>query len=160
MKKTIIKGVSITAMLAFVTFACNDKFLDVPATGQLAGSQLTSKAGLEGVLLSSYAQLNGRGFSRATSSFNWVRGSVSGGDANKGSNPGDGGGNTNFSTFQRFELLPTNGDVNDKWRGMYEGISRANAVLRILPTAAADVSDADKKTDFGRGSLPTCPLLF
>lgn len=145
MKKTIIKGVSITAMLAFVTFACNDKFLDVPATGQLAGSQLTSKAGLEGVLLSSYAQLNGRGFSRATSSFNWVRGSVSGGDANKGSNPGDGGGNTNFSTFQRFELLPTNGDVNDKWRGMYEGISRANAVLRILPTAAADVSDADKK---------------
>lgn len=145
MKKTIIKGVSITAMLALVTFACNDKFLDVPATGQLAGSQLTSKAGLEGVLLSSYAQLNGRGFSRATSSFNWVRGSVSGGDANKGSNPGDGGGNTNFSTFQRFELLPTNGDVNDKWRGMYEGISRANAVLRILPTAAADVSDADKK---------------
>ncbi|MCX6218184.1 RagB/SusD family nutrient uptake outer membrane protein [Spirosoma sp.] len=145
MKKIILKGTIATLVLTMVTFACKDKFLDVPATGQLASNQLTSKAGLEGILLSSYAQLNGRGFSRATSSYNWVRGSVSGGEANKGSNSGDGGGNTNFSTFQRYEILPSNGDINDKWKGMYEGISRANAVLRTLPSASADVSDADKK---------------
>ncbi|GAB3571114.1 RagB/SusD family nutrient uptake outer membrane protein [Spirosoma luteolum] len=145
MNNHLLKGVAVTAFVTLATLACKDKFLDVPATGQLASNQLTSKAGLEGVLLSSYAQLNGRGFSRATSSYNWVRGSVSGGDANKGSNSGDAGGNSNFTTFQRFELLPTNGDVNDKWNGMYEGISRANAVLRTLPTASADVSDADKK---------------
>ncbi len=134
-------------MLSLVTFACSDKFLDLSPTGTLRGgdSQLFSKAGIESTLISTYAQLNGRGFSRAASSFNWVRGSVSGGDANKGSNPGDAGGNSNFTTFQRFELLPTNGDVNDKWRGMYEGISRANAVLRAIPQAAADVSDDDKK---------------
>ncbi len=134
-------------MLSLVTFACSDKFLDLSPTGTLRGgdSQLFSKAGIESTLVSTYAQLNGRGFSRAASSFNWVRGSVSGGDANKGSNPGDAGGNSNFTTFQRFELLPTNGDVNDKWRGMYEGISRANAVLRAIPQAAADVSDDDKK---------------
>ncbi|RYC67989.1 MULTISPECIES: RagB/SusD family nutrient uptake outer membrane protein [Spirosoma] len=147
MKKPIIKGITLTAMLSLVTFACSDKFLDLSPTGTLRGgdSQLFSKAGIESTLVSTYAQLNGRGFSRAASSFNWVRGSVSGGDANKGSNPGDAGGNSNFTTFQRFELLPTNGDVNDKWRGMYEGISRANAVLRAIPQAAADVSDDDKK---------------
>ncbi|WP_460974909.1 RagB/SusD family nutrient uptake outer membrane protein [Spirosoma knui] len=145
MKKTIFKGAAITAMLTLVTFACKDKFLDVPVTGQLASSQLTSKAGLEGVLLSSYSQLNGRGFARIASSYNFVRGSISGGEANKGSNPGDGGGLTNWTTFQRYELLPSNGDVNDKWRGMYEGISRANAVLRTLPSASADVSAADKQ---------------
>ena len=146
MKNSILVGTFVTAALSLVTFACSDKFLDVPATGQLAAGQLTSKAGLEGVLLSSYAQLNGRGaeFSRAASSFNWVRGSVSGGDANKGSNSGDAGGLTNFSTFQRFEINPSNQDVNAKWRGMYEGVTRANAVLRILPTATADVSAADK----------------
>ncbi|GAB3888144.1 RagB/SusD family nutrient uptake outer membrane protein [Spirosoma agri] len=144
MKKTIIKGVTVTAMLTLVTFACKDKFLDVPATGQLALSQTTSKAGLEALLLSSYAQLNGRGFSRATSSYNWVRGSVSGGEANKGSNSGDGGGNTNFNTFQRYEILPTNGDINDKWRGMYEGISRANAAIRALASAGSDVTSSDK----------------
>ena len=131
-------------MLSCVAFACSDKFLEVPTTGQLSASQLTSKAGLEGVLLSSYAQLNGRGFSRATSSFNWVRGSISGGDANKGSNAGDGGGASNLSTFQRFAIDASNGDVNNKWQGMYEGISRANALLRILPNATADVSTADK----------------
>ena len=144
MKNTIIKSTVVTAMLSCVAFACSDKFLDVPTTGQLSASQLTSKAGLEGVLLSSYAQLNGRGFSRFTSSYNWVRGSISGGDANKGSNAGDGGGNSNLSTFQRFAIDPSNGDVNDKWRGMYEGISRANALLRILPNATSDVSAADK----------------
>ena len=144
MKNTILKGTIVAAALSLVTFACSDKFLDVPATGQLAGAQLTSKAGLEGVLLASYAQLNGRGFSRAASSFNWVRGSLSGGDANKGSNSGDGGGASNLSTFQRFEINPSNGDVNDKWRAMYEGISRTNAVLRILPTATSDVSATDK----------------
>jgi tetratricopeptide (TPR) repeat protein len=145
MKNTILKGALVTAMISLITFACKDKFLDVPATGQLALNQITSKAGFEGLLLASYAQLNGRGYSRATSSFNWVRGSISGGDANKGSNSGDGGGNTNFNTFQRFEILPSNGDVNDKWRGMYEGISRANAVLRALPAASSDVSAADKQ---------------
>lgn len=144
MKRTKIKAVTLVALVVAVTFACNDKFLEVPATGQLAGSQLTSKAGLEGVLVSAYAQLNGRGFTRAASSFNWVRGSVSGGDANKGSNPGDGGGQSNFNTFQRYELIPTNGDVNDKWRAMYEGISRANAVLRTLASASSDVTTSDK----------------
>lgn len=129
------------------TFACKDKFLDLSPTGTLRGgdSQLSTKSGIESTLISTYAQLNGRGFSRAASSYNWVRGSVSGGDANKGSNSGDAGGNSNFTTFQRFELLPTNGDVNDKWRGMYEGISRANTVLRLLSTAGNDVTNDDKK---------------
>lgn len=131
-------------MIVLSTFACKDSFLEIPATGQLSNDQLTSRAGIDGVLISAYAQLNGRGFSRIASSYNWVRGSISGGDANKGSNSGDAGGNSNFTTFQRYELLPSNGDVNDKWRGMYEGISRANAVLRLLPSAGADVSAADK----------------
>ncbi len=144
MKRTKIKAVTLIALVVAVTFACNEKFLEVPATGQLASNQLTSKAGLEGVLVSAYAQLNGRGFSRAASSYNWVRGSVSGGEANKGSNSGDGGGNSNFNTFQRYELIPTNGDVNDKWRAMYEGISRANAVLRTLASASSDVTASDK----------------
>lgn len=147
MKKSIIQGTLVTAALLLVTFACKDKFLDLAPTATLRGgdAQLYTKAGLESTLVSAYAQLNGRGFSRVGSSFNWVRGSISGGDANKGSNSGDAGGNSNLTTFQRFELLPTNGDVNDKWRAMYEGISRANAVLRALPSATAEVTADDSK---------------
>ena len=129
-------------LLTAITFACKDKYLEIPPTGQLAGTQLTSKAGIEGVLISAYAQLNARGYSQSASSNNWVRGSVSGGDANKGSNSGD---FNALTPFQRFELQAASGEVNAKWRAMYEGVSRSNSVLRILPTAGADVTADDKK---------------
>ncbi|MBO0934230.1 RagB/SusD family nutrient uptake outer membrane protein [Fibrella aquatilis] len=141
MKTYIGKGMVATALLVLTTFACNDKFLNIPATGQLASNQLTTLAGLDGLLISSYSQLNARGFTQSASSNNWTRGSISGGEANKGSNAGD---FNALTPFQRYELLPSSGQVNDKWNAMYEGISRANAVLRALKTASAEVSDGDK----------------
>ncbi|UFH55994.1 RagB/SusD family nutrient uptake outer membrane protein [Spirosoma sp. KNUC1025] len=141
MKNLITKGTIATAMLVMGTFACKDKFLEVPATGQLSSAQLTSKAGLDGLLIGAYAQLNARGFSQSASSFNWVRGSVSGGDANKGSNSGDFNALTPYETYQ---LLPSSGEVNAKWNAMYEGISRTNSVLRALTSASSDVTAADK----------------
>lgn len=129
-------------MILLSTLACKDNFLQIPATGQLSNAQLTSRAGIDGVLISAYAQLNARGFSQSASSYNWVRGSISGGDANKGSNSGD---FNSLTPYQTYQLLPSSGEVNAKWNAMYEGASRANAVLRILPSAAGDVSDNDKK---------------
>ncbi len=142
MKTYIAKGMVAAAMLVMTTFACNDKFLNIPATGQLAGNQLTSREGLDGLLISVYSQLNARGFTQSASSNNWARGSISGGEANKGSNSGD---FNALTPFQRYELLPSSGQVNDKWNAMYEGVSRANSVLRALKTAAVEVSDGDKK---------------
>ena len=128
-------------MLSCVSYACKDKFLVVQPTGQLAGNQLTTTAGLDGLLLSAYAQLNARGFSQSASSNNWIRGSISGGEANKGSNSGD---FNALTPYQRYELEAASGQVNDKWRAMYEGIARANATLRTLGTAGADVSATNK----------------
>lgn len=128
-----------TAALSFVAVACQDKFLEVPVTGQLGNAQLSSKAGVEGSLISSYAMLNGRG-ERLGSAANWVWGGIRGGDANKGTDPGD------FSTInpiQRFETIST-GDVGGTWQRKYEGISRANATLRLLTGTIADVSATDK----------------
>ncbi|GAB4021989.1 RagB/SusD family nutrient uptake outer membrane protein [Spirosoma migulaei] len=141
MKNPITKGTVATALMMLVTFACQDKFLDVPATGQLSGAQLTSKAGLDGLLVGAYAQLNARGFSQSASSFNWVRGSVSGGDANKGSNSGD---FNALTPFQTYGILATSGEVNAKWNAMYEGVARCNSTLRSLASAGADVTAADK----------------
>lgn len=129
-------------MIMLTTLACQEKFLQIPATGQLSNAQLTSRAGIDGVLISAYAQLNARGFSQTASSYNWVRGSISGGEANKGSNSGDFNAITPYETYQ---LLPSSGEVNAKWNAMYEGVSRANSVLRVLPNAGADVLESDKK---------------
>jgi starch-binding outer membrane protein, SusD/RagB family len=142
MKNQLLKRTAGAAMILLTTFACQDKFLQIPATGQLSNDQLTSRAGIDGILISAYAQLNARGFSQSASSNNWVRGSISGGEANKGSNSGDFNALTPFETYQ---LLPSSGEVNAKWNAMYEGVSRTNAVLRVLPNAAADVSADDKK---------------
>ncbi|WP_020607657.1 RagB/SusD family nutrient uptake outer membrane protein [Spirosoma spitsbergense] len=142
MKNTIKKGAGLLVLLSCITFACKDQFLSVVPTGQLAGPQLTTKAGLDGLLLGAYAQLNARGYSQSASSNNWMRGSVSGGDANKGSNSGD---FNALTPFQRYELQAASGEVNAKWRAMFEGVSRSNATLRTLTSAGADVSADDKK---------------
>ncbi len=132
---------SATIALSVVSVACQDKFLEVPVTAQLDNSQLSSKAGIEGSLISVYSMLSGRG-DRLASFSNWVWGGIRGGDANKGTDPGD------FSTInpiQRYEALSTIGDINGTWVTKYEGISRANATLRLLASPTAVISAADKK---------------
>ncbi|MES2518652.1 MAG: RagB/SusD family nutrient uptake outer membrane protein [Bacteroidota bacterium] len=127
-------------LMTLLVFACKDSFLEVPPTGQLAGAQLSSKAGLEGSLIGAYSMLNGRG-NRVASSSNWVWGSILGGEANKGTNSGD---FTTINPLQRFDTTPTNGEVGGTWSTKYEGVQRCNTVLRSLATAAADVTTADK----------------
>lgn len=130
-------------MLMSVNFACSDKFLEVPATGQLSSAQLTSRAGLDGLLVAAYAQLNGRGYDQSASDLDWTRGSISGGDGNKGSNSGDFSALTPFQNYPT--MIATNAEANFKWRSLYEGISRCNMVLRMLPSASSDVTAADKQ---------------
>jgi starch-binding outer membrane protein, SusD/RagB family len=132
---------SVTAGLTFVGVSCNDDFLNIQPTGQLSEAQLTSKAGIEGSLIATYSMLNGRALRMASAS-NWVWGSIRGGDANKGTDPGDFG---TINPIQRYEALPTLDVINESYRGNYEGIARANSVLRLLGKAAADVTEADKK---------------
>ncbi|GAB2790934.1 RagB/SusD family nutrient uptake outer membrane protein [Rhabdobacter roseus] len=129
-------------MLALMLFAnsCSDDFLTILPAGQLDQAQLSSKNGLEGALIAAYAQLNGRA-NRMASASNWVWGSIRGGDANKGTDPGD------FQTInpiQRFEALTTLDVIRDAWSGTYEGVARTNNVLNLLTMAQAEVTDADK----------------
>lgn len=139
--KNKLSIIGVTATLSVMAVACKDKFLEVPVTGQLSNVQLNSKAGIEGSLVSVYAMLSGRG-DRLASASNWVWGGIRGGDANKGTDPGD------FSTInplQRFETISTSGEIGGTWQRKYEAISRANATIRLLATAGADVTADDKK---------------
>lgn len=124
----------------FISSSCSESFLEVPVTGQLDAGILGSKSGLDAALIAAYSQINGRGNRMATPS-NWVWGSIRGGDANKGTDPGD---FSDINPIQRFEALPTQGVIRDKYTGNYEGIARANATLKLLQTASADVTAAFK----------------
>ncbi|HNR07071.1 MAG TPA: RagB/SusD family nutrient uptake outer membrane protein [Saprospiraceae bacterium] len=133
-------SLSLTAMLLF-TFACKDNFLEVPPTGSLGNAQLATKAGVEGALIGAYSMLNSKGYTQVAAPNNWVFGSILGGEANKGTDPGD---FSSINPIQRYETEPTSGDVNGTWLAKYEGISRCNAVLR-LAAQATDISAADLK---------------
>lgn len=124
-----------------ISYSCSDSFLEVPVTGQLDEGILSGRQGLESSLIAVYSQVNGRG-NRMASPSNWVWGSIRGADANKGTDPGD---FSDINPIQRYESLPTQGVIRDRYNGNYEGVARANATLKLLTKAAADVP-ADFKT--------------
>lgn len=132
-------GALIASTAMMVAVSCSDDFLEVAPTGLLAEGQLTSLAGLDASLIAAYSQVNGRA-QRMASPSNWVWGSIRGGDANKGTDPGD------FNTInpiQRFETDAVNVNALENWNGLYEGVARANNVLRLLLNKGEDVTDAD-----------------
>ena len=136
------KSIIIAAVVSmFVVISCQDSFLEVKPTGQLKQEQLSTKAGLEASLVACYSLLGGNGYSRLAASNNWVFGSICGGDANKGTNAGD---YSSINSIQRYESQPTNGDIGSAYSARYEGISRINKLIALLPTATAEVTVGDK----------------
>jgi hypothetical protein len=119
--------------------SCNDNFLEVLPAGALADAQVGTKDGIEGLLIGTYAAVNGVFGNRFEGPNHWITGSIMGGEANKGTDAGD---YSTINPIQRYETDPTSGDLNTLWNGRYEGVSRANAVLRALENAT-DLSAAD-----------------
>jgi starch-binding outer membrane protein, SusD/RagB family len=126
-----------------VLVACKDSFLDEPPRGTFSESILKNRAGIEGLLIGAYSLLDGVGGPSndwQSAGSNWVYGDVVSDDAYKGTDAGD---QIEINPIERYEPLPTNGYFNLKWRHQYDGVSRSNDVLRLLPEAT-DIPDAEK----------------
>jgi surface antigen len=116
--------------------ACKKDFLNRPPLGSLSPSVVTNQKGVEGLLIGAYAFLDGTGgrtnSNWSSASSNWVYGSVVADDAYKGSDPSDVG---EIATMESWQTTATTGGPGDKWSAMYEGVQRANEVLRIMALA-------------------------
>jgi len=145
---TLAVGTAIVALAIGVTAACSD-FLNTPAQGVLDQDALATASGVEGSLIAAYRSLDCSSSSVGSwgcAASNWVWGSVPSGDAHKGSNLGD-----QAPIFEVETYLWTAGDMQDylnqKWSQVYEGVSRANATLRLLNKVrkekAGEISDAE-----------------
>ncbi|TAG22311.1 MAG: RagB/SusD family nutrient uptake outer membrane protein [Cytophagia bacterium] len=141
--KKITKVFLVTLGLAsFGTYSCKESFLDRPPLGAIAETSLTNAAGVNGALISAYRSLGGSNVAAwYTSPMNWVWGGVRSDDAYKGTESTDQGA---VNPIERFEVLPNNGPVLNKWRACYDGIGMANTTLQLL-AQAKDLSDAQKK---------------
>ena len=133
-------GVLLASGAMLVAVSCSEEFLEVPPVGQLSENQLSSLAGLDAALIAVYSQVNGRG-NRLGSPSNWVWGSIRGGEANKGTDPGD---FTSINPIQRFENDAAGGDMGSKYNVAYEGVARANNVLRLVAKAGDAISANDQ----------------
>lgn len=134
--KKIFQFAVVVGMMTTLFFAagCKDKFLDIPAQGALGDDVLANEKGLEALLVGAYAALDGQGDFNGGSSWeappdNWTYGAIAGGDAHKGS---DGGDQTPINAIATFSSGADNGFYNTKWRALYEGVSRANTVLKVM----------------------------
>ena len=139
-KFKIVSGLTLVAILVFAITACKKSFLDQETVGVLTEKDALSRKGAQQFLIGSYAALKGIGWDGG--GYNWVYGSIVGGEANKGSDAGD---QAEAVPIQQYSAAPTNGFFNNKWRALYEGIARSNATIRIANALTdADITAAEK----------------
>ncbi len=136
-----LKFLFILVAAGIIIYACNKK-LNQPSLGGLTEQDLANKAGVEGLLISAYSLLDGIGSSKSdmgSAASNWEYGSICGSEAYTGSIRSDGD-----VSIERFQATATDGSLESKWATVYDGVQRANEVLRVMKLAT-DISEDDQK---------------
>jgi tetratricopeptide (TPR) repeat protein len=134
MKKILI----VTSLLGGLA-AC-DSQLDLRPQGSVDQISLRNQNGMEMVTTNAYAALTQS--LRGGTAANWAFGSILGGDANKGSTPGDGP--AAMIEIEFYSVLANNEWCLEKWRFNYNVIKNANHAINLIKTLDESV-DAQLK---------------
>ncbi|MEI9944984.1 MAG: hypothetical protein WDN26_12305 [Chitinophagaceae bacterium] len=125
-----------------ITTGCKKSFLDVPSTTGVTLEELSSKAGVQQLLIGAYHDVTGLTVKSgwwSTTGTNWMYGDITSGDAYRGgANDGPEG-----LALEHFQALPTSTYLASKWRTVYDGVARSNKVI-LAATAATDMTAAEK----------------
>lgn len=129
-------------MWVILPISCDDHWLDRRPFGSITRETLANDIeGAELLLIGAYSILKGDHpynnpmFSAPS---NWILGSVAGGDAYRGTDPGD---QVSIVEIERRTLNNNNPVVELKWYTLYDGIRRANDALAVFQ--AFDGKDVD-----------------
>jgi len=145
MKKHIL--IIITIAVLGIVGACKEDFLNITPSGALDASVLGNEKGIDGLLIGAYSLLDGVSwnFGWSSAASNWVFGDIRGMIANKGTDSGD---QPDINAIQSFSENASNPYLNDKWREVYEAISRCNNVVSFATKALADGKITSDKADW------------
>jgi hypothetical protein len=127
--------ITVCLLLSIAINACNNDFLELNPVGSLSEATLSTKAGVDRVLIGAYSLLdNGGTPGGGWPSGKWIFGGVASDDAHTG---------TEAAVLQPVPLYEnythnaTTSSTNSRWRVLYAGVQRANDVLRLLPKVVA-----------------------
>ncbi|SDJ74460.1 RagB/SusD family nutrient uptake outer membrane protein [Flavobacterium noncentrifugens] len=128
MKKNIFLMAGFALMLA----SCNDDYLDINREDQIqAVNFFQTSEDAQQATAAIYANLR----TWELNSFATFTISIASDDAEKGSTPGDA---SFFNAYNNYTFSPTEGQINDYWKGQYRGINLCNQVISNLPGIAMD----------------------
>jgi len=154
MKKLNIKViVPLAVLLVCMVYACQKDILNRPIQRSLNPSIVANKTGVESLLIGTYSLLDGvggRGGGINAAGSNWLFGSVTAGDAYKGSEPSDGG--NDALPVGNFTEATSNPYTTSKYTLCFDGVARANDVLRTL-ALAKDIGADDVKRITGEAKF-------
>jgi len=125
--KLLFTVLFITSLL--MTYSCSEEFLTKNPPGVANTAQVTTKDGVEALLVSTYQATKGTGRFGAAMGTDWTYASGASDDAYKGTSAGD---QSAFNEVSRYEALPSNPYMRERWRDCYNGVARANVVLDAL----------------------------
>ncbi|SFF68341.1 Starch-binding associating with outer membrane [Salegentibacter agarivorans] len=137
--KDFIKKLGFVTCILLMMNACDKDFLEKNPKGTVNENNLVNEDGIKALLIATYAVLDGyvsgenpSGNQGEASGINWVWGDVPSDDIHRGDHPG---GWTQINDIERYEVRPDNEWLTGAWGVNYEGVSRANDVLKALENA-------------------------
>src|SRR3712207_4870987 len=140
-RRPLLLWTAVLGLTGATLYGC-DEFLTEAASpqGTLDEETLANRAGVEGTLIAAYRALDWNGAVNnnwGNAASNWVWGSVTSDDAYKGSEASD---QPDINDIEGYHWATANSEryLNQKWRGAYEGVVRANAAIRLLNKVVAD----------------------
>ena len=135
--KRIFKQLSVIVLLGslLMIYSCSEEFLTKEPPGVAAGSVIQTPEGVEALLVGVYERMqNGGSMFGGCITSDWTYSGGCSDDAYKGTSAGD---QSNFNLLERYEALPNNPYLNERWTLCYDGVARANVVLDFLTTTQA-----------------------
>src|SRR5690554_4475181 len=140
-------GILLFVALSMTMNSCND-FLEKQPKGVATISSFSTEEGVDYLLIGAYSTLDGsqtanQSVASAGSPKNWPW-NLASDDGTKGSTAGD---IIDLFYIERYEPTPDNPWIEFKWTIGYDGIARANEVLKALAIAEADIADPAKVND-------------
>ena len=116
--------------------SCNEDFLTKEPPGVAPDVKMQTPDGVESLLIGVYERMqngNQSMFGAAMAS-DWTYSGGCSDDAYKGTSAGD---QSNFNLLEKYQALPNNPYMENRWNACYDGVARANVCLDFLTLAQA-----------------------